>query len=270
MVANGRKLKNRWSQIRTTLLPNFTLQHYTWAKKEEHRHLFDYQCLSLCFGEPFSLSKWSWRESNPRPNKWQMCFLHAYFMIDFRAGSGHEPPRQALASKTSSAARGLPPTIPFSRAPPNHIPTGMVCGRCLVPATVAGIKPVTYCTSVRQQERSYFRQLSFCIGCQGCWCVSLHAYKSPSLLSKPVSPGKVLLQKKSPQKLWGLLFVWRSGRDSNSRPHAWQACILTKLNYRTIISVLLRRAFSLKSGCKSTNIFQTGKIFFITHDAQTY
>ena len=28
-------------------------------------------------------------------------------------------------------------------------------------------------------------------------------------------------------------FVWRSGRDSNSRPHAWQACILTKLNYRT-------------------------------------
>ena len=128
-----------------------------------------------------------------------MCFLHAYFMIDFRAGSGHEPPRQALASKSSSAARGLPPTIPFSRAPPNHIPTGMVCGRCLVPATVEGIKPVTYCTSVRQQERSYFRQLSFCIGCQGCWCVSLHAYKSPSLLSKPVSPGKVLLQKKSPQ-----------------------------------------------------------------------
>ena len=33
-------------------------------------------------------------------------------------------------------------------------------GWCLVPATVAGIK-LTYCTSVRQRERSYFRQLNF-------------------------------------------------------------------------------------------------------------
>ncbi len=31
-------------------------------------------------------------------------------------------------------------------------------GRCLVPATVAGIKPI-YCTSIRQQERSCFRHL---------------------------------------------------------------------------------------------------------------
>ena len=188
-----------------------------------------------------------------------MCFLHAYFMIDFRAGSGHEPPRQALASKTSSAARGLPPTIPFSRAPPGHRPTGWVGGRCLVPATVAGIKPVTYCTSVRQQERSYFRLLSFCIGCQGCWCVSLHAYKSPSLLSKPVSPGWVLLQKKEVLNSEDF-FVWRSGRDSNSRPHAWQACILTKLNYRTVCIIMLKTSlFFLKCGCKSTTFFSFSK-----------
>ena len=60
-------------------------------------------------------------------------------------------------------------------------------GDVLSPQLLRGLSP-TYCTSVRQQERSYFRQLSFCIGFQGCWCVSLHAYKSPSLLSKPVSP----------------------------------------------------------------------------------
>ena len=40
--------------------------------------------------------------------------------------------------------------------------------------------------------------------------------------------------KKKSSLCWGLYFVWRSGRDSNSRPHAWQACILTKLNYRTV------------------------------------
>ena len=134
-----------------------------------------------------SLKLWSWRESNPRPNKWQMCFLHAYPVIDCRGCSGRGHPRQAVAPKTSSAARSEPPTIPFSWAPPGHWPTGVVGGRCLVPATFAGIKQ-TYYTSVMQQERSYFRQLSFCIGFQGCWCVSLHAYKSPSLLSKPVSP----------------------------------------------------------------------------------
>lgn len=33
-------------------------------------------------------------------------------------------------------------------------------GRCLVSATVAEIKLI-YCASIRQQERSYFRQLNF-------------------------------------------------------------------------------------------------------------
>ena len=50
-----------------------------------------------------------------------------------------------------------------------------------------GLSP-TYCTSVRQQERSYFRQLSVCIGFQGCWCVSLHAYKSIILAVKTKQP----------------------------------------------------------------------------------
>ena len=36
-----------------------------WCKKEKDTdNLFDYQCLSSCFGEPFPLWKWSWRESN--------------------------------------------------------------------------------------------------------------------------------------------------------------------------------------------------------------
>ena len=34
--------------------------------------------------------------------------------------------------------------------------------RCLVPLPRRGIKPVIYCTSIRQRERSCFRQLIFC------------------------------------------------------------------------------------------------------------
>ena len=54
--------------------------------------------------------------------------------------------------------------------------------------------------------------------------------------------------------------VWRSGRDSNSRPHAWQACILTKLNYRTVCIIMLKTSlFFLKCGCKSTTFFSFNK-----------
>ena len=192
-----------------------------------------------------------------------MCFLHAYSVVDFRDATGRRHPMSSLVPKSSSKGRNLPLTIPFSRALPNRRPMGGVGGKCLVPATVAGIK-ITYYTSVMQQERSYFRLLLFCIGFQGCWCVSLHAYKSPSLLSKPVSPvlrattDWDVVVKKKPSKTWELLFVWRSGRDSNSRPHAWQACILTKLNYRTVhycIWFFKGLSLSLKCGCKSTTFF---------------
>ena len=80
-------------------------------------------------------------------------------MIGFRGCSGHGHPRQPLASKNSPALRGFMPTIPSFRAPPCHPPTVGAGGRCLVPATVAGIK-LTYCSSVKQQERNYFRQLN--------------------------------------------------------------------------------------------------------------
>lgn len=36
--------------------------------------------------------KWSWRDSNPRPNKQYIRFLHAYFAIDFRAQAESKHP----------------------------------------------------------------------------------------------------------------------------------------------------------------------------------
>ena len=62
-------------------------------------------------------------------------------------------------------------------------------GRCLVPSPGDGIKPVIYCTSIRQRERNCFRQLN-------CWPNGLWSLQ-PSLrmltyhldpLSNPVNP----------------------------------------------------------------------------------
>jgi len=41
---------------------------------------------------------WSWRESNPRPNKQPKCFLHAYPLIGFRTYPGKQNPRHILSS----------------------------------------------------------------------------------------------------------------------------------------------------------------------------
>ncbi len=129
------------------------------GNRKDTDNLFDYQCLSLCFGVILPRLKWSWAESNRRPNKRLTCFLHAYSVIGCRGDSGRGHPRPTVASKNSPALRGFMPAIPSLRAPPNHMPTVGACGRCLVPTTVAGIK-LTYCASVMQQERSYFRQLN--------------------------------------------------------------------------------------------------------------
>ena len=41
---------------------------------------------------------WSWRESNPRPNKEPIRFLHAYPSFGFRTSARPEPPTGVLAS----------------------------------------------------------------------------------------------------------------------------------------------------------------------------
>lgn len=50
--------------------------------------------------QDFSLSfirlLWRWRGLNPRPNVELMSFLHAYFQIGFRGGTGLKPPMPTL------------------------------------------------------------------------------------------------------------------------------------------------------------------------------
>ena len=108
-------------------------------------------------------TQWRWRESNPRPNKEPPWFLHAYSAVGFRAAQGNERPKRDLISLVSPRRRSYNATIPKllstscsgrnQESPP---------ARCLVRSPCLRIKPVIYCTSIRQRERSCFRQLLFC------------------------------------------------------------------------------------------------------------
>ena len=103
---------------------------------------------------------WSWRESNPRPHKETIRFLHAYLGLHFRAAARPKPPTATLSSKTSSPSRGSQETISDLPAP-LYLPDSEQHPeeRCLVLSPSKRIKPVIYCTSIRQRERTVFRQL---------------------------------------------------------------------------------------------------------------
>lgn len=47
----------------------------------------------------FSMVLWSWRDSNPRPNKQYISFLHAYSAIGFRREAESRRPTSGLSSK---------------------------------------------------------------------------------------------------------------------------------------------------------------------------
>ncbi len=55
----------------------------------------------------YSALSWKWRDSNPRPNKEPICFLHAYLGLDFRATARPKPPTIALSATISFLHRSL-------------------------------------------------------------------------------------------------------------------------------------------------------------------
>ena len=106
---------------------------------------------------------WTCGESNPGPNKEAICFLHAYSSLHFRTAARPGPPTVVLSSKAFRQRSEA--TNDYSRFSLHRLISGFgktSSERCLVPAPCAGIKPVTYCASVRQRERSCFRQLNCC------------------------------------------------------------------------------------------------------------
>jgi len=104
---------------------------------------------------------WSWRESNPRPHKETMCFLHAYSRLHFRATARPGPPTGALSSKFSSVHRGLYRLFPiFLRRRFLRFGTTSL-GRRPVPLPCKGIKLQIYCASIKQREHTCCCQLIF-------------------------------------------------------------------------------------------------------------
>ena len=133
---------------------------------------------------------WSWRESNPRPNRETICFLHAYSSLWFSNHDKTWTTNHDLISWISSACRSSTQTISDYPAP-LYLPDSEQHPeeRCLVPSPSKGIKPVIYCTSIRQRERICFRQLNFWPN--GLWSLQsslrmLTYHLSP--LSNPVNP----------------------------------------------------------------------------------
>ena len=56
---------------------------------------------------PATSEWWSWRGSNPRPNREHLRFLHAYSGLHCRVTPRPGPPSGTLASKVSPAQRGI-------------------------------------------------------------------------------------------------------------------------------------------------------------------
>lgn len=53
----------------------------------------------------FLIFLWSWRDSNPRPNKQQISFLHAQFIFNCRHNPENKHSVSCLASKISESVR---------------------------------------------------------------------------------------------------------------------------------------------------------------------
>ena len=57
--------------------------------------------------------QWRQRDSNPRPNKEPICFLHAYLGLNFRAMARPKPPTIALSAVISFLHRSLQQPVPI-------------------------------------------------------------------------------------------------------------------------------------------------------------
>jgi hypothetical protein len=75
----------------------------SWSQGEFRQRRIEFSSLSFFQNEkgntcvlPFCLP-WSRRDSNPRPNKERLSFLHVYLILNFRAETGYEHPTSALS-----------------------------------------------------------------------------------------------------------------------------------------------------------------------------
>ena len=115
----------------------------------------------LIYGRLFKLL-WSRRDSNPRPNKQHIRFLHAYSVLGFRRKADNRQPTLRLTSKIFVIWPKFPNpyfriAIPRNQTSRNRTSAGylasLLCfGRALNPTVIR----------IKLQEQTLGRQLKFC------------------------------------------------------------------------------------------------------------
>ena len=145
-----------------------------------------------CYEISFS---WSWRDSNPRPNKQHIRFLHAYSAFGFRPETENRHPISDLASKFFVLRPKLPKpyfriAIPRTQTSRNRTSAGylasLLCfGKTLNPTII----------QIKLQEQTLGRQLKLCSkGLKRSRYGSLHAYL-PIDLAVETSQPQISLQR---------------------------------------------------------------------------
>lgn len=139
---------------------------------------------------------WSWRDSNPRPNKQYIRFLHAYSVFNFRLQTEHRHPIFSLTSlvfdpepkSSGTYFRIAMPQIqtPQNRAFVRHLASLLYFGRAQNPTMIR----------IMLQEQTLGRQLKFCSkGLKRSRYGSLHAYLPIDLAVETSQPRCVRLQR---------------------------------------------------------------------------
>ena len=122
------------------------------VQKIKKRQLLDNQIVT---------SLWSWWDSNPRPNRETIRFLHAYSGLRFSWRNKTQTTNCALILKNfTRAARH---TLAISDLPAPLCPQirNNILGAMSRSAKPCGGIKLIYYTSIKQRERSCFRQLNF-------------------------------------------------------------------------------------------------------------
>ena len=138
------------------------------AKQNKNRLIYRRLCFNL----------WSWRDSNPRPNKQYISFLHAYSTIGFRLKAESRHPTSSLSSKVFVFQPKL--LKPYFRIPisQNQTPQNRAFVEYLASLLKSSGKRLNLLYfDIKLQERTLRCQLKFCSkGLQRSRHGSLHAY----------------------------------------------------------------------------------------------
>ena len=120
---------------------------------------------------------WSWRDSNPRPNKQHIRFLHAYSVLGFRRKADNRQPTLRLTSKIFVRWPKFPKpyfriAIPRNQTSRNRTSAGYLASLLYFEKT---LNPTII--QIKLQEQTLGRQLKLCSkGLKRSRYGSLHAY----------------------------------------------------------------------------------------------